>query len=68
MVIIEAMKHNRLQQVDIPKPKDLFKQVGERVADSGKYSGDEYLDPSKSKVQAAAEIAQEVKDLPPSEE
>lgn len=62
MYVIEQLKHNRIQQVDIPSGHDLYKVIGLREASSGKYSGEEYLNPNKSKVEMAAEVAKEIKE------
>lgn len=59
MIIIKQLKHNRFENVSIPKAVDLFKRVGKRVADSQKYSGDEYLSPTLSKVEAANAVMSE---------
>lgn len=60
MRIIPELKHNKFRSVSIPKPIALYKQYGlASKLDSSGYSGDEYLDPSKSKVEAAQEVSQE---------
>lgn len=68
MKVINELKHHRFQNVSIPKPSDLFKEVGERAADPGKFSGSEYLDNTKTKVEMAQEVASEVREQPVEEE
>lgn len=67
MVIITELKHNAFQRIDIPAPRDLFMQVGQRVPDGSKYSGDENISQARSKVDIAKEVAAEVNALPADE-
>lgn len=65
MIIIPSLKHNKFTQVNLPTASDLFARVGERVAPSSSYSGDETLDPSTSKVDAVKRvISEDVEDIP----
>lgn len=60
MRIIPELKHNKFEQVSIPKPATLYKQFGLATSlDSSKYSGDEVLDSSMSKVDMAAAVSRE---------
>lgn len=58
MVIIPALKHNQIQQVEIPTPSELFKKYGLTTA-AGKYSGDEILNPNESKIDQVSEVARD---------
>lgn len=60
MVVIEKLKHNRFQQVTIPKPIELYKQYGlTKSMTAVNYSGDDYLDPNLSKVDVAKLVSRE---------
>lgn len=64
MVIIPELKHNRFQEVSIPRPIELYKQYGlTKVVNHDRYSGDEFLSPDQSKVDIAASVAAEVKKM-----
>lgn len=63
MIIVDTLKHNRFTQVNIPSASDLFARVGQRVAPSSSYSGEETLDPSINKVDAVKKVTSE--DLEP---
>lgn len=53
MIAIKNLKLNELQQVDIPRPRDLMKVTGLREPNPQQYTGDETLNPSLNKVDAA---------------
>lgn len=59
MIILEGLKHNQFKEVSIPRPSELVKSYG-LTTDSNKYSGEEFVDPSKSKIESIEEVAQEV--------
>lgn len=59
MVTIPEMKHNRFKQVDVPEASELYKRYGFGIG-TRKESGEEFLDPSLSKVDMASEVAREV--------
>lgn len=56
MIIIRELKHNKFEQVNVPSGRDLFARVGPRQSSGKDYSGDEYIDPSLTKVQAAQSV------------
>lgn len=58
MVIIPNLKHNQVQQVDIPSPSELFKKYG-LTTSAGKYSGDDVLNPNESKIDQVSEVSRE---------
>lgn len=60
MYVIPSLKHNRFQQVDIPKPSELFKNNGERPGVS--YSGDEYVPQDSTKVKEALKVNKDLDD------
>ena len=49
MVIIEELKHNSFKEVTIPRPSELVRSYG-LTKPAGKWSGDEFLNPSESKL------------------
>lgn len=53
MIAIKNLKLNELQQVDIPRPRDLMKLTGLREPNPQQFTGDETLDSSLNKVDAA---------------
>lgn len=57
MYVIPSLKHNRFQQVDIPKPSELFKNTGNRPGVS--YSGDENVPQDSTKVKEALKVNKE---------
>lgn len=60
MIAIKNLKLNELQQVDIPRPRDLMKLTGLREPNPQQYTGDDTLATSLNKVdaaQAAMEVA-----------
>lgn len=60
MFTFVGLKHNKLEQVSIPKPIELYKQFGlSKQLHEHNYSGDEYLDPSSSKVDIANQVSKE---------
>lgn len=58
MVVIPNLKHDQVQQVEIPSPSELFKKYGLTTA-AGKYSGDDVLNPNESKIDQVSEVSQE---------
>lgn len=62
MVTIPELKHNRFKEVDVPSPAKLYNKYGFGIG-TRKESGEEYLDPSLSKVEIAREVSAEVKKL-----
>lgn len=60
MIIVEELKHNKFQDVNIPSGADLFARIGPRASSGKDYSGDEYLDPSIGKLDAAKQVLEEV--------
>lgn len=63
MVIVSALKHNRFRNVDIPSGADLFSRVGPREAPTGNYSGEVYINPSVSKIEAAQDVIENDSEL-----
>lgn len=59
MYIIDTLKHNAFKEVDVPSPSELYKKLGFGRG-SQKTSGEEFLDPSLSKIQQAQEVQREV--------
>lgn len=60
MIIVEELKHNKFQDVNIPSGADLFARVGPRASSGKDYSGDSYLDPTLKKVDCAKQVMEEV--------
>lgn len=58
MVIIPPMKHNAFREVSIPQASELVAAYG-LTRPGSKYSGDEYLDPSASKLDQVKAVAKE---------
>lgn len=59
MIILGSLKHNKFEQIDIPKGADLFARVGQRVAPLSQYSGEDVLSPSVSKIDAVKSVINE---------
>lgn len=59
MYAIPELKHNRFQQVDIPRPSELFKATGGKAVGQS-YSGDEVVPQDSSKVAEAAKVNAEI--------
>lgn len=59
MYAIPELKHNRFQQVDIPKPSELFKTTGGHAVGQS-YSGDDYVPQDSTKVAEAAKVNKEI--------
>lgn len=57
MVVIPSLRHNKTEQVDIPKPVELYKRLGFGTA-AGSYSGDETLSPHESKIDQVKKVAE----------
>lgn len=58
MVIVPDLKHNAFRPVSVPKASELVRAFG--LSHPGtKYSGDQFLDPSSSKIDSASEVAKE---------
>lgn len=56
MVIITKLKHNRHQDVNIPRPSQMVASFG--LTRPGKsFSGEEFLDPSLTKIDQVKEVA-----------
>lgn len=54
MIVPTELKVNAHKQVKVPTARELYKQYGfAKTVDPTKYTGDEDLDPSLSKVQGA---------------
>lgn len=58
MFIVPDLKHNRVQQVEVPRPAELYKRLGFGSA-AGKYSGDETLNPNESKIDQVKRVSEE---------
>lgn len=56
MIVIPSLRHNKTEQVDIPKPVELYKRLGFGTA-AGNYSGDETLSPNESKIDQVKKVA-----------
>lgn len=67
MIIVEELKHNKFQDVNIPSGADLFARVGPRASSDRDYSGEEYLDPSIGKIDAAKMVLDESMTQPATE-
>ena len=59
MFIIQTLRHNAYKAVDIPRASDLYKRYGFGKG-TEKSSGEEFLDPSLSKVDMAASVQKDV--------
>lgn len=59
MYIIEQLKHNRVQEVDIPSASVLYKQYGLKAGITSQYSGDVLLRSDSSKLDMAKEVMAE---------
>lgn len=59
MIIIDELKHNKFENVSVPKAGDLFARVGPRAAASTDYSGEDFLDPSASKLDIVKNISKD---------
>lgn len=59
MYAIPSLKHNRFQQVDIPKPSVLFKATGGK-ATGVSYSGEDYVPQDSSKIEEAMKVNKEI--------
>lgn len=69
MQTIENLKHNKTQQVVVPRPREMYRQYGlTRQLNASKYSGDETLDPNLDKIGAAKAAAAAEADLLKKEE
>lgn len=66
MVIIPQLKHNQLEQVDVPKASELFKKLGFGTPE-GKYSGEEAMSPNESKIDQVAKVSKEAFEAPKDE-
>lgn len=61
MICIAELKHNKFKPVDVPRASELYKRFGYTTPkDVGGYSGDEFLDPSKSKTDVANDVMKEL--------
>lgn len=58
MVIIPQLKHNQLEQVDVPRASELYKKLGFGTPE-GKYSGDEAMSPNESKIDQVSMVSKE---------
>lgn len=59
MYTFPTLRHNKLQRVDVPSPSKLYERLGFGHG-TEKSSGDEFLDPSQSKVQMAQAVQKQV--------
>lgn len=59
MYIIDTLKHNAFKVVDVPSPSDLYKKLGFGRG-SDKTSGEEFLDPSLSKIEQAQAVQKQI--------
>lgn len=59
MYAVEKLRHNRFKVVDIPRTSELYKRFG-MTTPKGGYSGDDFIDPSKSKTDIANDVMKEV--------
>lgn len=57
MVVIPYLRHNKTEQVDIPKPVELYKRLGFGTA-AGNYSGEETMSPNESKIDQVKKVAE----------
>lgn len=60
MVIIQSLKHNTFQDVNVPSGRDLFARVGPRQTSLRDYSGDDFIAPGLSKIDAASNVQREI--------
>lgn len=59
MFIVTGLRHNHFQKVDVPSPSKLYEKLGFGKG-TQKSSGEEFVDPSESKVQMARKVQSEV--------
>lgn len=57
MITIPFLRHNKVEQVDVPTAHELYKKLGFGKT-SAKYSGDVVLDPNQSKIDQVSEVAE----------
>lgn len=66
MVIIPALKHNRVQQVEVPTAMELYKRLGFGTT-AGQYSGDVKMSPNESKIDQVQQVSESAFEEPKSE-
>lgn len=66
MFIVESLRHNRFKEVDVPSPSVLYAKLGFGRG-TEKSSGEEFLDPSASKVEQASAVQREIDSVKESE-
>lgn len=59
MFVITGLRHNAFKVVDVPSPSKLYEKLGFGKG-TEKSSGDEFINPSESKVDMAANVQREV--------
>lgn len=59
MIIISELKHNRFENVNVPTGADLFARVGPRTTSDSDYSGEDFLDPSASKLDTVKSVMED---------
>lgn len=59
MFIVTGLRHNHFQKVDVPSPSKLYEKLGFGKG-TQKSSGEEFVNPSESKVQMAQKVQKEV--------
>lgn len=60
MYVPDSMKLNKFQLCAIPDNKSYFTRLGTVQAQSGQYTGEDFIDPYRSKIEQLSEIRDEM--------